>query len=272
MGCILPVKASTSCSSVQCNRSSPSSANFLASVSPAAKACRMRSPLAPSKLLTTIDSLMRISSSRHSIWFCSRTRSRVSCTFMRVRLRQIRCSPLGTKLKISSSAISRRTSRSASLKSCLRPRGARLENACAKCKRICGSSSSHTDRQYGAVDSITASSTPCSCNQIRNRCNSLTRQRDKSSPCRLLFRRTSIHHHYHQDFLVYVDPRDLHRFLLTWKRQNARVKGYTPSRATTLPTRRMARHRLVQNARSRSNSKTASLHPERNPTCAVHAP
>src|SRR5262245_20033876 len=35
---------------------------------------------------------------------------------------------------------------------------------------------------------------------------------------------------------------------------------------------RMARHRLVQNARSRSSSKTASLHPEPNPTCAVHAP
>jgi hypothetical protein len=28
-----------------------------------------------------------------------------------------------------------------------------------------------------------------------------------------------------------------HRFLLAWKRQNAREKGYTPSRATTLPTR-----------------------------------
>src|ERR1039457_4666685 len=77
MGCTLPVRASTSCSSVHCNRSSPSWANFLGSVSPSAKACRMRSPLAPSKLLTTIDSLMRISSSRHSIWFCSRTRSRV---------------------------------------------------------------------------------------------------------------------------------------------------------------------------------------------------
>src|SRR5262249_23769441 len=33
----------------------------------------------------------------------------------------------------------------------------------------------------------------------------------------------------------------------------------------------MARHRLVQNARSRSNSKTASLYPECNQTCAVHA-
>src|SRR5215813_591371 len=97
MGCTLPVNASTSCSSVQCNRSSPSSANCLGSLSPCAKACRMPSPLAPSKLLTTIDSLMRISSSRHSIWFCSRTRSRVSCTFMRVRLRHIRCSPSGDK-------------------------------------------------------------------------------------------------------------------------------------------------------------------------------
>jgi hypothetical protein len=41
----------------------------------------------------------------------------------------------------------------------------------------------------------------------------------------------------YQNFLVYVNPRDLHRFLLAWKRQNARKKGYTPSRATTLPTR-----------------------------------
>src|SRR6202023_728895 len=34
----------------------------------------------------------------------------------------------------------------------------------------------------------------------------------------------------------------------------------------------VARHRLVQNARSRSNSKTASLHPECKQTFAVHAP
>ena len=108
----------------------------------------MRSPLAPSRLLTTIDSLIRISSSKHSIWFCSRTRSRVSCTFIRAMLRQVRCSPSGTKLKINSFAISRRTSRSASLKSCLRPRGARFENAWARCKRMHGSNSNHTDRQY----------------------------------------------------------------------------------------------------------------------------
>jgi hypothetical protein len=31
----------------------------------------------------------------------------------------------------------------------------------------------HTDRQYRAVDSITASSTPCSRNHINRRCNSL---------------------------------------------------------------------------------------------------
>jgi len=37
---------------------------------------------------------------------------------------------------------------------------------------------------------------------------------------------------------VYVNPRDLHRFLLAWKRQNAREKGYTPSRATIPPTGR----------------------------------
>jgi hypothetical protein len=33
--------------------------------------------------------------------------------------------------------------------------------------------SSHTDRQYCAVDSITASSTPCSCSQVDKRRNSL---------------------------------------------------------------------------------------------------
>jgi hypothetical protein len=54
---------------------------------------------APSKSLTTTDSLIRISSSRHSIWLCSRTWSRVSRSFLRVRLRQVRCSPWGTELR-----------------------------------------------------------------------------------------------------------------------------------------------------------------------------
>jgi hypothetical protein len=38
---------------------------------------------------------------------------------------------------------------------------------------------------------------------------------------------------------VYVNSCYLvrHSFLLAWKRHNAREKGYTPSRATTLPAR-----------------------------------
>jgi hypothetical protein len=51
-------------------------------------------------------------------------------------------------------------------------RGARLENACARCKHICGSNSSHNDRQYCAVDSITASSTLRSCSHVDKRRNS----------------------------------------------------------------------------------------------------
>jgi hypothetical protein len=65
----------------------------------------------------------------------------------------------------------------------------------------------------------------------------LARQRDESPPRWLLFRHTRIPDNCHQNFLVYVNPRDLHRFLLAWKRQNAREKDYTPSPATTLPTR-----------------------------------
>jgi hypothetical protein len=61
---------------------------------------------------------------------------------------------------------------------------------------------------------------------------------DESPPRWFLFRRTRVHDNYHQNFLVYVNPRHLHRFLLAWKRQNAREKGYTPSRATTPPIRR----------------------------------
>jgi hypothetical protein len=56
---------------------------------------------------------------------------------------------------------------------CFRPRGARLENACAKSKRICRSNSSRTGRQYCAVDSIPASSTPCSLSHVNKWHNSL---------------------------------------------------------------------------------------------------
>src|SRR6201987_5134816 len=83
----------------------------------------------------------------------------------------------GTKLKTSSADTSRFTKRSASLKSDLRPRRPRLDNACARCNvpdirlepsRLWlfafqnRSSDSHTGFQYCAVDSITTSSTCCS--------------------------------------------------------------------------------------------------------------
>jgi hypothetical protein len=55
----------------------------------------------------------------------------------------------------------------------------------------------------------------------------LARHRGESPPHWFLFRCTRIHDNGHQNFLVHVNPRDLHRFLLAWKRQNAREKGYT---------------------------------------------
>jgi hypothetical protein len=124
---------------------------------------------------------------------------------------------LGTKLKINSSAISRRTHRSASRKSCLRPW---VEKAWAKCKSICGSNSNHTDRQYCAVDSMTASWAPCS------------------------------------HFLVYVNSCYLVGIASCWDGSGrTRVnRHYTPSRASPFPPRWVARHRLVQNARPRSTS------------------
>ena len=188
---------------------------------------------------------------------------RCRCSFIRVRLRQIRCSPPGTKLKINSFAISRRTSRSASLKSCLRPRGARLENAWAQCKRMWGSNSNHTDRQYCAVDSITASSTPCSRSQINNRCRSLgmvaNHRRSGFASGVVASITTTI-----STFLCTSIPAILYDIASSW-----RGSGRTRARKVThphvlppFPPGWVARHRLVQNAPSRSNSLTASLHPE----------
>src|SRR5262249_49302811 len=57
-----------------------------------------------------------------------------------------------------------------------------------------------------------------------------------------------------------------------WKRQNAREKGYTPSRATTPVGRRSGATQIGSKRRSRPNSKTASLHPECKQIFAVHAP
>src|SRR5215469_1611936 len=155
-------------------------------------------------------------------------------------LRQVRRSSPRTKLKINSSAMSRRTNRSASLKSCLCPRGARLENACANCKRRYGSNSSHTVRQYCAVDSMTASSTLCSRNQIDNRCR-VARHGGESSSLRLLLRCARIDHDHHQHSLVYVNSRYLvgHSCLQTRKRQNARTE--TLSTVTCYPSSRRNR-------------------------------
>src|SRR6266850_3037047 len=52
------------------------------------------------------------------------------------------------------------------------------------------------------------------------------RHRDESPPRWFLFRPTPIHDNHHQHFLVYVNPRHFHRFLLAWKRQNAREKRF----------------------------------------------
>src|ERR1700674_1268234 len=70
---------------------------------------------------------------------------------------------------------------------------------------------------------MTASSTPCSRNQVDSRRRSLG-IRDKSSPLQLPLGRTGIPHYHHQHFLVYVNSRDLvgHGFLPAWKRQNER--------------------------------------------------
>src|SRR5438105_6059401 len=160
------------CSLPHCSRLLPRAASLSGSVSPWARACRMRWRLVPSRSLRTLDNLIPISSSKASSWLCSRTRSCVSWVFMRVRVRQARCSGSGTKLSINFWARCRLTRRSASLKSCLRPRGARLENACANCSFMCGSSSIHTGLQYCAVDSITASPAPCASSHRRNRCSS----------------------------------------------------------------------------------------------------
>ncbi len=61
----------------------------------------------------------------------------------------------------------------------------------------------------------------------------LARQGDQSPPRCFLFQHTRVHDHSHPNFLGYVNPLDLHRCRLAWKRQNPPEQGYTPSRATT---------------------------------------
>ena len=62
----------------------------------------------------------------------------------------------------------------------LAPRRSAFGEGLRKCERICGSSSGHTDRRYGAVDSMTTSSTPCSRNQSRWRCSNPSRHKLKT--------------------------------------------------------------------------------------------
>ena len=143
--------------------------------------------------------------------------------------------PSGTKLRISSLAVGRRINRSTSLKSCLRPRGALLENACASSEHMKGSNSNHTDRQYCAADSITASSTRCSLNHTDKRRNSLGIVASPAAPASTpeCARQSP---HYHQDSLVYVYPCDLggHNNLPGRESDRKRAQRHqTPTRATT---------------------------------------
>ena len=141
---------------------------------------------------------MWASSSRDSSWFCNRTLLRVSWYFRRVTVRHSRCSASGTKLRISSSATSRFTKRSASGKSFLRPRRPRFDRACARWSVpdiepapsrfwqlgfLYRSSAPQTGFQYCAVDSITTSSTSCSTSHAasKRRCSGLLPYRIRSN-------------------------------------------------------------------------------------------
>ena len=153
----------------------------------------------------------------------------------------------------------------------LTPTGRTVENACAKCNRMWGSSSSHTDRQYWAVHSITTSSTPCSRNHVKRWCSWLgmvtNRRRAGFSSGLLASTTTTI-----RTFLCTSIPAT---FIASSWRGSGRTHAKKVTHRHVLPRLLLAgvaRHRLVQNARSGSNSKTASLHPECKQTFAVHAP
>jgi hypothetical protein len=138
----------------------------------------------------------------------------------------------------------------------LAPAGGTIGNACANCKRIYGSNSNHTDRQYWAVDSITASFTSCSRNQLDNRAQ-VARHGRKSSPFRLAFRPMRIDHH-HQHFLVYRQFRLSCRTLLPpgVEAVERTQRGVTHRHVLPpFPPGRVARHRLVQNCAANQTRK-----------------
>src|SRR5499433_2302833 len=139
---------------------------------------------------------------------------------------------------------------------------------------------SHTDRQYCAVDSITASSTPCSCNQIRNRCNSLgsvtNRRRAGFSSGTLVSTTTTI-----KTFLCTSIPAT---FIASSWRGSGRTHAKKVTHRHVLPPlfdAGVARHRLVQNGvpdqtqkrphfiQSVNRSSPSTLH-QRTPTTQPH--
>ena len=191
-------------------------------------------------------------------------------------VRQARCSGSGTKLKINSPATCRRSKRSASRKSCFRPLGARSENACAKCKRMYGSNSDQTGFQYSAVDSMTASFTPCSRSQVDKRPRSLVvvpKRRRSSSPLEpiaspSLDPTTTI------STSLWTSIDAIFSAIVSSWRGSGRTRGEKVTHRHVLPPfppGGVAPQKLVQNAHSGSNSATASTYPERRRPSPSHA-
>jgi hypothetical protein len=85
------------------------------------------------KLLRQIPCIAPIRTARLIALFCSCTRLRVNWYFLRITVRQRRCSASGTKRRVSSFAISHFTRRSAPGRSFLRACGPRFDCACARC-------------------------------------------------------------------------------------------------------------------------------------------
>lgn len=116
------------------------------------------------------------------------------------------------------------------LKSFLRPRPARLDDACSTCNSMCGSDSIHAVRQYRAVDSMIASFTSRSSSHCRNwrRIAGGCAKAPALNAARGL-PRGHIQHHHHENFPVHIDScsRVSHRFLPVWKRRNSRHKNLT---------------------------------------------
>mgnify|MGYP001175621025 CR=1 FL=1 len=99
----------------------------------------------------------------------------------------------------------------------------------------------------------------------------LARHRDESPPRWFLFRHPPIHRQPPSALSCTSIPATF--IASSWRGSGRTHAKKVTHRHVLLPLllAEVARHRLVQNARSRSNSKTASLHPECKQTFAVHA-